>query len=99
MLGLDVETAISELPMLCLAQMQGITEDEQKRLADDVKALGARKVSKKTKLITLGSILLNAVGEVVLTSAVEFLKESHERPVQEEDYPPVPVEVDAKVEA
>jgi len=86
--------------MLCLSQLQGIPEDEQKRLADDVKALSAQTVSSDAKLVALGSILLNTVGEGVLKGAVEFFRESHHGLVGRATFPPVTnADTDDKLES
>ena len=61
MLGLDVRKAFSDLPPLCLALMQAVSPLEQKRLADDIKAIEAVNTSDDTKLISLGSALLGIV--------------------------------------
>lgn len=77
MLGLDADKALRELPTFCLFLMQSVSAEDQKRLADDVKALSDQPLNSEVKLLSLGSTLLNTVGENVLKSAVAAYRECH----------------------
>jgi hypothetical protein len=80
MLGLKADEALANLPGICLFLMRSIPEEEQKRLAEDVKSLQQQKdLSDDSKLISLGALLLDTVGEGVLKSAVDFFRKSQAR--------------------
>jgi hypothetical protein len=93
MLGLDASAALKGLPPLCLYLMQSIPPERQKQLAEDVRALSEQSLEDDIKLISLGSTLLNTVGEGVLRSAVaafkdgQTRKQSIARPVQGREMP------------
>ena len=80
MLGLDLDSTFRDLPPLCLSMLRGISEQDQKQLAADVNALTQQNLRDEFKLISLGSILLNLVGESVLRSAVGAFKELQPEP-------------------
>jgi len=82
MLGLNAEAALRELPTFCLFLMQSVSAEDQKRLADDIKALAEQNLQDDVKLISLGSALMNTVGENVLRSAVAAFRESQNRRLQ-----------------
>jgi hypothetical protein len=79
MLGLDASATLQGLPPLCLYLMQSIPPERQKQLAEDVKTLSEQKLDDDIKLISLGSTLLNTVGEGVLRSAVAAFKDGQKR--------------------
>lgn len=79
MSGLDTTKALKDLPPLCLFLMQSISQEDQKQLADSVKALKEQDIQSELKLISLGSALLNTVGESVLRSAVAAFRDAQTR--------------------
>ena len=75
MVGLDVSSAFNDLPPLCLYLLQGIPEEKQKELADEVKTLELQKMQDNMKLMSLGLALMNTVGSDVLEKSVDALKD------------------------
>jgi hypothetical protein len=71
--GLSFEKSLIALPTYCLALMQNLSDDDQKRLGQSVLALKQAEVADGVKLKILGVYLLNAVGPVALKSAITSL--------------------------
>jgi hypothetical protein len=65
--------AHAALPTLCLALMQNLPDEDQKRLGQDVKNLKDSGIDDRMKGSILGLVILNVVGEEVLAAAVSTL--------------------------
>jgi hypothetical protein len=74
MQGVDFQKAEQILVPYCLALMQNVPEDEQKKLLNAVKTLTADETEGAIKVRMLGLHLLSVVGPAVLTAAVEALR-------------------------
>jgi hypothetical protein len=73
--GISFEKAYAALPTHCLALMQNLPRDDQDTLAREIAALKARTdITDRTKILSLGLLLMNAVGEGVLVAAVDSLR-------------------------
>ena len=59
----------------CLALMQNVPDDEQKKMLEAVKLLNNEKIEDAVKVRILGLHLMNVVGPDVLSAAVEALRE------------------------
>lgn len=75
MKDIDFTKACAGLPAFCMALMQNVSADEQRTLANNVAALANSQAPNEIKSALLGLTLLNVVGEDVLRSAVEELRE------------------------
>jgi len=73
--GLSFEKAFVALPAYCLALMQNLSADDQKRLGESVLALREMAMPDSVKLRILAAYLMNAVGPDALQSAVRSLAE------------------------
>jgi hypothetical protein len=73
--GIDYRKAYEGLVPYCLALMQNVPNDEQRRLVDALKLLDGEKIDDAIKVRILGLNLLNVVGPAVLTAAVEALRD------------------------
>ncbi|SEU29536.1 hypothetical protein [Stigmatella erecta] len=79
MVGIDFQQSHQALPVLALALMQNLPEEDAKKLhqqLDSVRQNGG--LSNSTKSLCLGLSLMNVVGEDVLAAAVSALKKSVE---------------------
>lgn len=85
--GVTFFRAKERLPVLCLALMQNIDPAERENLNQAVTGLEALKIADGGKSYALGLLLMNLVGEDVLTRAVESLGESIRGPIP--DDPPL----------
>lgn len=76
MQGLDTDSAFNDLPPLCVFMLQGLSDERQKELANEVKKIREWKMKNENiKLMNLGLVLLNTVGADVLEKSVSTLKE------------------------
>ena len=73
--GVDYGKASEGLIPYCLALMQNVPDDEQKKLVQAVKLLDAEPIEPAVKVRILGLLLMNVVGPDVLTAAVDALRE------------------------
>ena len=73
MAGVDYAKAFQALPPYCLALMQNLSQEDQKRFADAMLKLDQNKAASSVKVRLLGLELINVVGIDVLTAAVESL--------------------------
>lgn len=73
MQGLSFDKSLIALPTYCLALMQNLSDDDQKRLGQSLLVLKQAEASDGVKLRILGVHLLNAVGPVALASAITSL--------------------------
>jgi hypothetical protein len=74
MQGVDFQRAVQVLVPYCLALMQNVPEEEQKKLSNGVKTLTEGQTEGTIKVRMLGLHLLNVVGPAVLIAAVEALR-------------------------
>jgi hypothetical protein len=84
MKAVHFQTASVGLPTFCLALMQNVSSEEQKKLASRLTELRAADMRDELKSLVLGLELLNIVGEDVLRAAVKAL------PPPAPNAPPVP---------
>jgi hypothetical protein len=61
------------LPTFCLALMQNLSDDAQKKLGEDIRDLREATLDESVKSLILGLALMNAVGYDVLQGAVKSL--------------------------
>jgi len=73
--GIDYKKAAEGLGPYCLALMQNVPNEEQRRLVDSLKLLDGEKIDDSIKVRILGLNLLNVVGRPVLTAAVDALRD------------------------
>ena len=73
MRNLSFDKSVIALPTFCLALMQNLSDDDQKRLAQSLISLKQTDLPDGVKLRILGIYLLNAVGPVALNSAITSL--------------------------
>ena len=73
--GADYGKASEGLIPYCLALMQNVPDDEQKKLVQAVKLLDAEPIEPAIKVRILGLLLMNVVGPNVLSAAVDALRE------------------------
>ena len=73
--GVDYGKASEGLIPYCLALMQNVPDDEQKKLVQAVKLLDAEPIEPAVKVRILGLLLMNVVGPDVLTAALDALRE------------------------
>ena len=73
--GVDYGKASEGLIPYCLALMQNVPDDEQKKLVQAVKLLDAEPIEPAVKVRILGLLLMNVVGPDVLTAAVDALRD------------------------
>ncbi len=73
--GVDYHKAFEGLIPYCLALMQNVPDDEQKKMLEAVKLLNNEPIEDAVKVRILGLHLMNMVGPDVLTAAVEALRE------------------------
>lgn len=73
MVGVVFGKADEALPAYCLQLMQNLPADDQATLARELVGLRSSKMDDNTKALTLGLLLMNAVGPAVLKAAVESL--------------------------
>jgi hypothetical protein len=78
MAAVSFDKAYEALPAHCLALMQNLSQEEQKRLAEQVGKLRDSKMSAQLKTQLLGLALMNAVGEDVLQASVQALSKEIE---------------------
>ena len=69
------DAAFVALPLHCLALMQNLPDEDQKRLAGELERIKKVKANDALRCKLLGLALLNVVGEEVLGAAVKSLKE------------------------
>lgn len=72
--GIDYRKASEGLIPYCLALMQNVPDDEQKKLLQAVDLLNKEQIDDAIKVRILGLHLMNVVGPDVLTAAVEALR-------------------------
>jgi len=72
--GISYQKASEGLPVYCLALMQNVPDDEQKRLADSLALLDKVEIDEQIKVRILGLQLMNVVGPNVLSAAVDSLR-------------------------
>jgi hypothetical protein len=72
--GISYDKASRGLTLYCLALMQNVPDDEQKRLSDSIALLDNLAIDPDIKVRLLGLQLMNVVGPGVLTAAVEALR-------------------------
>jgi hypothetical protein len=75
MISVDFKRAEKDLPAICLASMQNLSDDEQKLLADEVVKISKSDLQEKTKSLQLGIILARYTGSELLGTAVDRLKD------------------------
>ena len=84
MKGIDSFAQIKiALPTHCMALMQNVSSDEEKRIrqvADNIEQLD---IADCLKVLNLGLVLMNIVGDAVLSTAVKNVVESHHRAQRE----------------
>jgi hypothetical protein len=73
--GIDYGKASKGLIPYCLALMQNVSDEEQKKLAQAVKLLDAEPIEDAVKVPILGLLVMDVVGPGVLTGAVDALRE------------------------
>lgn len=74
MKDIDFDKAHLALPSYCFALMQNVSREEQSAIGQQVTALGTSSISAPIRSYLLGLILLNVVGETVLTAAIDTLR-------------------------
>ena len=74
MRDISFDLAIIELPVVSLALMQSLSNEEQVRLRNGVDALRDSKLSNEGKCLSLGLVLIGALGEDALRSAIAAVK-------------------------
>jgi hypothetical protein len=72
--GISYDKASRGLTLYCLALMQNVPDDEQKRLDDSLALLDNAAIDPAIKVRILGLHLMNVVGPGVLEAAVEALR-------------------------
>jgi hypothetical protein len=75
MKGIFYDKASRGLTLYCLALMQNVPDDEQKRLSDSLALLDAAPIDPAIKVRILGLHLMNVVGPGVLKAAVDSLRD------------------------
>jgi hypothetical protein len=80
MRGIPFQRAVEALPIFCFAIMQNVSESEQKRIGSELAKLAASSISDQVKAYVLGLTLLDVVGERVLRTAVETLRQDLQKP-------------------
>jgi hypothetical protein len=73
--GISYDKASRGLTLYCLALMQNVPDDEQKRLDNSLALLDSAAIDPAIKVRILGLHLMNVVGPAVLKAAVEALRE------------------------
>jgi hypothetical protein len=68
------------LPAFCLALMQNVAAEDQKRLADKVLQIASAQVEDKVRSLMLGLALLDLVGDDVLETAAKALRDLIQNP-------------------
>ena len=74
--GIDFEKAYESLPAYALGVLQNVPSDTQAQLGRQVDALRASSMPDSARVLLLGLLLMNVVGEDVLRSAVAALGDS-----------------------
>jgi hypothetical protein len=74
MSGLQFSVVSEALPTYALALMQNLSPDDQKKLGTQVGQLVGSKMDDRLKVLILGLLVMNAVGEDVLRSAVTSIR-------------------------
>lgn len=74
MAGISFSHAKEALPALCFGLMQNVTFEEQQALGSEVSLLTASPMDEAFKPNSLGLLLMNVVGERVLSQAVDMLR-------------------------
>ena len=78
MKGLKFISASKDLPLMILATMRVLSNEEQKNLSDDIlKLVNDPSASVDVKNIAMGCILIKYTGITLLTSAVRSLKDTY----------------------
>jgi hypothetical protein len=72
--GISYDKASRGLTLYCLALMQNVPDDEQKRLSDSLALLDTAPIDPAIKVRILGLHLMNVVGPGVLKAAVNSLR-------------------------
>lgn len=80
MQGLSFDKSTVALPTYCLALMQNLSDEDQKRMGSSIKSLQQVRAPDGVKLRILGVYLLNAVGPVALKSAIISLGDEIRQP-------------------
>lgn len=82
---MDVLTVQNDLALICMTLNTGVDTDEQSALGNQVKILAEDQgLSPRAKVLGIGLLLINAVGEETLQSAVELLRHGRaEQPAPE----------------
>lgn len=76
---ISFDKAHTVLPAYCIALMQNVPEDDAQALERRVAAISAIDMADDVRSLLLGLNLLNVVGEEVLTSALDALREDIKR--------------------
>jgi len=72
--GVSFDAAREALPMICFKLMQNVTDEEREAVGTEVAALTDKSsMSDESRVMNLGLMLLNLVGEKTLRSAVNAL--------------------------
>jgi hypothetical protein len=71
--GVSYAKAEKALPAYCLAAMQNLSADEQKKLGSALDTLASSNMEENLKVLILGMSLMNVVGPEVLQAAVAAL--------------------------
>ena len=74
MSNVDFDRAKQQLPSYCFSLMK-TPEDVQKAVSREITSFDVETIANKTKSLQLGLVLLDLVGEDVLSQAVETLNE------------------------
>ena len=88
--GIDYNKAKAGLVPYCLALMQNVPGEEQKKLVDELKLVDPESMDDAIKVRLLGLALLNVIGPEVLSAAVDGLRDRIEAAPQPTSPPLLP---------
>jgi hypothetical protein len=74
--GLKFDEIRESLPAVAAALMQNLSPEDQAELGNQVKGLAGSAMPERAKVLNLGALLMNFVGEDVLRAAVTTLRQS-----------------------
>jgi len=77
--GIDYPKAFEGLPPFCLALMQNVSDEDQKKMVHSIALLHDTTTDPAIKVRILGLHLMNVVGPAVLKAAVDSLRKQMER--------------------
>jgi hypothetical protein len=83
MSGLQFATISEALPTYSIALMQNLTTEDQARLGKQVGELVGSKMDDRLKVLILGLLVMNAVGEEVLAAAVTSIRKEVSPPASQ----------------